>query len=146
MAKRIMYVEDHFNNMLLLKRIVEAEGHEFSAAADGQSGLDMALAWQPDLIFIDLRLPGAMDGQDLLRRMKASPTLRDVPVVVLTAYGHGQALAEAQAAGCDGFLHKPADIQQIQAVIRQYVGPPVRQKVSQPRSDSRPNFLGAVQP
>ena len=144
MAKRIMYVEDHFNNMLLLKRIVEAEGHEFSTATDGQSGFDMALAWLPDLIFVDLRLPGAMNGQDLLRRIKASPTLRDVPAVVLTAYGHGQALAEAQAAGCDGFLHKPADIQQIQAVIRQHVGPSERPRSNRTGSDARLNLMGAA--
>jgi len=144
MAKRIMYVEDHFNNMLLLKRIVEAEGHEFATAADGQSGLDMALAWRPDLIFVDLRLPGVMDGQDLLQRLKASPTLRDVPAIVLTAYGHGQAMVEAQAAGCDGFLHKPADIQQIQAVIRQYAGPPERPQSNRSANDARLNFIGAA--
>ena len=108
--------------MLLLKRIVEAEGHEFASAVDGQSGLDKALAWQPDMIFVDLHLPGVMDGQELLRRLKASPTLHDVPAVVLTAYGHDIAMAVAQDNGCDGFLHKPADIQQIQSVIRQYVG------------------------
>jgi CheY-like chemotaxis protein len=137
MTKRILYVEDHFNNMLLLKRIVGAEGHEFLTAADGQSGFDMALAERPDLIFIDLRLPGTMDGQELLRRLKASPTLRAVPVVVLTAYGHGEAMAEAQATGCDGFVHKPADIQQIQAVIRQYAGSPERSRSTRSGSDIR---------
>jgi two-component system cell cycle response regulator DivK len=144
MAKRIMYVEDHFNNMLLLKRIVEAEGHEFATAADGQSGLDMALAWRPDLIFVDLRLPGPMDGQRLLQRIKDSPTLREVPAIVLTAYGHSQAMAEAQAAGCDGFLHKPADIKQIQAVIRQYVGPAARSQNERLAKDTRLNYVGAA--
>jgi CheY-like chemotaxis protein len=70
--------------------------------------------------------------------------LRDVPAVVLTAYGHGQAMAEAQAAGCDGFLHKPADIQQIQAAIRQHVGPPERPPVERSGSDERLNFMGAA--
>ncbi|UCG24840.1 MAG: response regulator [Chloroflexota bacterium] len=130
MTKRVLYVEDHFNNMLLIKRIVGAEGHEFLTAAEGQSGLDMALAHRPDLIFVDLRLPGTMPGQELIRRLKASPTLRDVPVVVLTAYGHGEAMAAAQATGCDGILHKPADIQQIQAVIRHYVGAPERSRLT----------------
>lgn len=139
MAKRILYIEDHFNNMLLLKRIVEAEGHAFVCAADAQGGLDLALASRPDLIFVDLHLPGVMDGQELLRRLKASPTLRDVPAVVLTAYGHDEARVEAQAAGCDGFLHKPADIQQIQASIRRYVGPP--QRPGPERSRARPNVL-----
>lgn len=144
MARKILYVEDHFNNMLLLKRIVEAEGHEFSSAADAQSGLDRALAWRPDLIFVDLHLPGTMDGQALLRRLKASPTLREVPAVVLTAYGHDQAMAEAQAAGCDGFLHKPADIQQIQAVIRQHLGPPLRTHLERSSRERLPVTAGAA--
>lgn len=143
MGRKILYVEDHFNNMLLLKRIVEAEGHEFSSAADAQGGLDKALAWRPDLIFVDLHLPGTMNGQELLRRLKASPTLRDVPAVVLTAYGHDQAMAEARAAGCDGFLHKPADIQQIQAVIRQYMGPSLRSRPAQSERASIPNMVSA---
>ena len=139
-----MYVEDHFNNMLLIKRIVEAEGHEFLSAAEAQSGLDMALASRPDLIFVDLHLPGAMDGQALLRRLKASPTLRAVPAVVLTAYGHDEAEAQSRAAGCDGFLHKPADIQQIQAVIRQHVGPPERSRPAQPEVKAPVNQVSAA--
>ncbi|MCI0398839.1 MAG: response regulator [Chloroflexi bacterium] len=126
MAKRILYVEDHFNNMLLVKRIVQAEGHEFLSAADGESGWVAAVESQPDLIFVDLRLPGMVDGYELLRRLKADARLKHVPAVVLTAYGHGDAEEKAIAAGCDGFLHKPADIQQVREVIRQYVGPPAR--------------------
>lgn len=144
MTRRVLYVEDHFNNMLLIKRIVGAEGHEFLTAADGQGGLDLALANRPDLIFVDLRLPGIMNGLELLRRLKASPALRAVPVVVLTAYGHGEATAEAQAAGCDGFLNKPADIQQIQAVIRQYAGPPERSRVTMSASEIRTKYIGAT--
>lgn len=143
MAKKILYVEDHFNNMLLLKRIVEAEGHDFSSAADAQGGLDKALAWRPDLIFVDLHLPGRMSGQALLRRLKSSPTLGDVPAVVLTAYGHDEAMAEAQAAGCDGFLHKPADIQQIQSVIRQYLGPPPRERPQRRAQRMQPKSMRA---
>ena len=143
MTKQVLYVEDHFNNMLLLKRIVGAEGHEFLTAADGQSGLDMALAHQPDLIFVDLRLPGTMPGQELLRRLKDSPTLREVPVVVLTAYGRAEATAAVQATGCDGILHKPADIQQVQAVIRHYVGPPERKRVAVSSKDIRAKYLGS---
>jgi CheY-like chemotaxis protein len=103
--------------------------------------LDKALAWSPNLIFVDLHLPGPMDGQALLRRLKSSPTLREVPAVVLTAHGHGAAMAEAQAAGCDGFLHKPADIQQIQSVIRQYLGPPPQPRTVRPGRRQQPNML-----
>ncbi len=144
MAKRILYVEDHLNNALLVKRIVEAEGHDFSTAVDGQSGLEMAMSQRPDLIFVDLHLPGEIDGCELLRRLKASPSICHVPAIVLTAYGHDRAIADAEAAGCDGFLHKPADIQQIQAAIRQHVGSPNRSRLAISHSASRPNLVGSV--
>jgi two-component system cell cycle response regulator DivK len=122
MTKQILYVEDHFNNMLLVKRIVTAEGHDFITAPDGESGWTMALEHRPDLIFVDLRLPGEIDGFELLRRLKSDPHLRDIPAVVLTAYGLGDVETRAEAAGCDGFLHKPADIRQVRSVIRKYLG------------------------
>lgn len=122
MIKQILYVEDHFNNMLLVKRIVESEGHDFLTTADGESGWTMALEHQPDLIFVDLRLPGEIDGFELLHRLKSDPRLKSIPTVVLTAYGLGDAESRAVEAGCDGFLHKPADIRQVRSVIRKYVG------------------------
>jgi len=126
MEKRILYVEDHLYNMLLVQRIVQAEGHQFVSAVDGESGWRIAVEDEPDLIFVDLRLPGAIDGYGLLRRLKADPSLKQTPAVVITAYGYGDAEARAEEAGCDGFLHKPADIQQVRAAIRKYVGPPAR--------------------
>ena len=62
MAKSVLYVEDNFNNALLVKRIVQAEGHAFLNAIDGEEGWQLASAQMPDLIFVDLRLPGTIDG------------------------------------------------------------------------------------
>jgi DNA-binding response OmpR family regulator len=76
----------------------------------------------PDLIFVDLRLPGTIDGFSLMRRLKAESTLRNIPAIVLTAFGRGTVENQAREAGCDGFLHKPADIRQIRAVIRAHLG------------------------
>jgi len=140
MTKRILYVEDHFNNMLLLKRIVMAEGHEFLTAVDGEKGWELAKAEQPDLIFIDLHLPGEIDGYELLRRLKEDDELKRIPAVVLTAYGHGAAEVRAKAAGCDDFLHKPADIRQVRAVIRHYVGASDRKSFSTQAILARPGI------
>jgi CheY-like chemotaxis protein len=123
-VKRILYVEDNFNNTLLVRRIVQADGHELLSAADAESGWQLALAERPDLILVDLKLPGSASGYDLLRRLKTVPWLNAVPRIVLTAYGDRSAEAAARIAGCDGFLHKPADIQQIRAVLRAYLGQP----------------------
>jgi two-component system cell cycle response regulator DivK len=140
MKKRILYVEDHFNNMLLLKRIVMAEGHEFLTAVDGEKGWELAKVEQPDLIFIDLHLPGEIDGYELLRRLKEDDELKRIPSVVLTAYGHGAAEVRAKAVGCDDFLHKPADIRQVRAVIRHYVGASDRKSFSTQAILARPGI------
>lgn len=141
MSKRILYVEDHFNNMLLLKRIVQAEGHDFIAAVDGQTGWELAQTEGPDLIFVDLRLPGEFDGFELIRRLKKSETLHRIPVVVLTAYGHGEAESRARSAGCDDFLHKPADILQVRTVIRRYLGERERPQLVPPVRTRKPDAL-----
>jgi two-component system cell cycle response regulator DivK len=122
---QVLYVEDHPNNVLLIQRIVKAEGHTFLHAVDGESGRIVLQTNHPDLIFVDLRLPGLVNGYDLIRYIKTSSSLQNIPVVVLTAYGHGDAEQKAEAAGCDAFLHKPADIREVRAVIRQYLGDPI---------------------
>jgi two-component system cell cycle response regulator DivK len=126
---QVLYIEDHPNNVLLIQRIVKAEGHTFLHAADGESGRLALDRYQPDLIFVDLRLPGQIDGYDLIRYIKSNPQLRKIPVVVLTAYGHGDAELKAERAGCDAFLHKPADIREVRTVIRRYLGDPVLNQI-----------------
>lgn len=121
---QILYVEDHPNNVLLIQRIVKAEGHSFLHAVDGESGRAILQSSQPDLIFVDLRLPGQINGYDLIRYIKSTPRLQSIPVVVLTAYGRGDAEQKAEEAGCDAFLHKPADIREVRTVIRRYLGEP----------------------
>lgn len=128
MAKKILYVEDNFKNRLLVKRIVIAEGYEYEEAETGEAGWEAITAQKPDFILMDLRLPGEISGFELTRRIKAHPELQNIPIVVLTAYGNEQAENRAKAAGCDGFLTKPADIRQIRATLNQFLTPEVRIK------------------
>ncbi|MCA9959922.1 MAG: response regulator [Chloroflexota bacterium] len=129
MCKRILYVEDNPRNMLLVQRILEADGHELIQAWDGESGWETAVSTLPDLILMDLRLPGDMSGFELTRRLKANPATAHIPIVVLTAYGSGEAEKLAIDAGCDGFLSKPADIRQIRATLHQFFAPETAQTV-----------------
>lgn len=121
MCKRILYVEDNPRNMLLVQRIIEAEGHVLLPAVDGEAGWETAVSTPPDLILMDLRLPGEISGFELTRRLKADSDLRHIPIVVLTAYGHDEARTLAEVAGCDDFLCKPADISQIRAMLRKFL-------------------------
>ena len=121
MRKRILYVEDHPQNMLLVRRIVEAEGHELLEARDGVAGWETAVSTHPDLILMDLHLPGPVSGIELTRQIKQDTALGHIPIIALTAFGHGAVETMALNAGCDDFLHKPADIRQIRAAIRQHL-------------------------
>ncbi len=123
MPKRILYIEDNANNRLLVERIIKAEGYIMLEATDGLSGIEMAARERPDLFIVDLHLPG-VSGFTVIRKIKANPEISHTPIVVLTAYGNAASEQEAREAGCDGFLHKPADIRQIRAVIRHFLGEP----------------------
>ncbi len=121
MKKRVLYVEDNPNNRLLVKRILQAEGHEMLEAIDGESGWEMVRRESPDFIFMDLLMPG-IDGFELTRRIKSTPELSHIPVVTLTAYGSPQTEKIAKEAGSDGFLYKPANAQEIQTILHQFMG------------------------
>jgi len=124
MGKLVLYVEDHPNNRLLVQRIVQAEGLEFLAAADADAGWLTAVSHQPDLIFMDLHLPGGRTGIDLTRQLRENPAFSHIPIIALTAFGNDEAENAALEAGCNDFLHKPADIRQIRAVLHHYLGEP----------------------
>ena len=129
--------------MLLVKRVVQAEGHQFLDAADGEIGWEMILEENPDMIFVDLRLPGQVDGFELLRRLKSDPMLKHIPAIVLTAYGNSEVEIQAKTAGCDGFLQKPADIRQIRSIIREYLKKPDIVPVARPQQQNQLEMIGA---
>lgn len=121
MNKRILYIEDNSSNMLLVQRILQAMDIDMLQAFDGESGLRLAEREQPDLLMVDINLPGGIDGIEVIRRVRASSLLNGVPIIVLTAHGDEETEKSAIAAGSDAFLHKPADIRQIRAAINQFM-------------------------
>jgi len=121
MAK-VLYVEDNFENRLLVSRVLTAEGHEVLEAADGVAGLRIAQERAPDLILIDINLP-EMDGYEVTARMREMPALADVPIVALTANVLRGDRERSLRAGCDGYIPKPLDVdmlpQQVETFLRQ---------------------------
>lgn len=121
MAK-VLYVEDNFENRLLVSRVLTAEGHEVLEAADGVAGLRIAQERAPDLILIDINLP-EMDGYEVTARMRKMPALADVPIVALTANVLRGDRERSLRAGCDGYIPKPLDVdmlpQQVETFLRQ---------------------------
>lgn len=121
MAAHILYIEDNVGNRALVKRILEAEGHSVSEAVDGPSGLKMAAEGKFDLILLDINLP-EIDGYDLARRLRGMPNLRTVPILALTANVMQGDRERTLAAGCDGYIQKPIDVDrlpdQVMAALR----------------------------
>lgn len=123
--KRILCIEDNDSNMRLVSRIVEGEKHEFLTAADGLTALSMIQRERPDLILLDINIPG-LNGLELARRLKGDPNLSSIPLIATTAnvlLGDRERCLEA---GCDEYLPKPLDVRELQSILRSYLGNPVR--------------------
>ena len=102
----VLVVEDHPANLKLARYVLEAAGHVVHAAENALDGLAMADAEHPDVICMDIQLPG-MDGFEAIRRLRANPSTRDIPIIALTAYAMPADEAKMIAAGCQGYLAKP---------------------------------------
>lgn len=123
--KRILCIEDNDSNMRLVSRIVEGEKHEFLTAADGLTALSMIQRERPDLILLDINIPG-LNGLELARRLKGDANLSSIPLIATTAnvlLGDRERCLEA---GCDEYLPKPLDVRELQSILRSYLGNPVR--------------------
>ena len=106
MKAKILYIEDNESNMYLVTYILNAWGHEVVQAWNGLEGVDVALGARPDLILLDIQLPG-MDGYETARQLRARTELARVPIVALTSYAMTGDKEKAMAAGCDGYIEKP---------------------------------------
>ena len=116
---RILYVEDSPQNRDVVRRYLHHE-YDVVEAEDGEHGLERARREMPDLILMDLSLP-RLDGWEATRRLKASEDLRSIPVIALTAHASREDQAKARAAGCDDFLTKPVDRDQLIAAIARHL-------------------------
>jgi CheY-like chemotaxis protein len=116
----ILIVDDNAQNLKLAKVILEAEGYEVKTAVDAEDALNILEEFTPRLILMDLQLP-RMDGLELTRRLKADPTYHEVIVIALTAYAMKGDDGKAFAAGCDGYISKPIDIDALPRVVADHL-------------------------
>jgi two-component system cell cycle response regulator DivK len=107
---RILIVEDNPDNMLLTVMLLESAGHHVISAIDAEAGLALARAELPDLILMDIQLPG-MDGLEATMLLKADPLTRAIPVIAVTALAMKGDEERIRAAGCDSYIAKPIGIQ-----------------------------------
>lgn len=115
-GKKILVVEDETDTRILLVKHLKKAGYAPIEAATGEEGLEQYRAWNPDLVLLDLILPG-VDGWQILKKMKAGMKSRQVPVVVLTARDTDVDKLTGYKFGADFYLTKPWDMKNLLAVI-----------------------------
>jgi CheY-like chemotaxis protein len=108
MNARILVIEDNIKNLKLVRDVLQFAGYEVVEARTGEEGLKAASTCEPDLVLMDLQLPG-IDGTETLRRLRASGQPR-VPVVAVTAFAMREDRNRALAAGFDGYVEKPISV------------------------------------
>lgn len=119
---RILYIEDNADNRLLVRRILMASDYDFVVleAENAREGLQIALTQAPDLILMDVSMP-EMDGLTATQLIRDIPELNDLPIVALTANAMEGDKERALAAGCDGYIGKPIDVDKLPDDILYYL-------------------------
>lgn len=118
---RILVVEDNPANLKLVVFLLEEAGYSVLTATDAAEAIELAGAEMPDLVLMDVQLPG-MDGLEATRRLKADASTRHIPVVALTAFAMKGDEDRIRAAGCDGYIPKPIRYQSFLGEVGQFVG------------------------
>jgi len=120
MAHVILVVEDNERNLKLLRDVLEYLGYEVRSARTAEEGITSALKERPNLILMDLQLPG-IDGLEALRRLRGNALTADVPVIAVTAQAMKQDREHALRAGFDGYMAKPISVRALPGQLRRFL-------------------------
>ncbi len=121
MTTRILVIEDNLLNLKLVRDVLEHAGYDVGSAASGELGVEAAATEPPDLVLLDLQLPG-IDGHETLRRLREEVLPAGVPVVAVTALAMAEDRARANRAGFDGYLEKPISPRALPAQVEHFLG------------------------
>jgi CheY-like chemotaxis protein len=119
-APRVLLIDDNALNRRLFRRLLVFDGMEVLEAENAESGIEVARLHRPDLILMDIQLPG-MDGLEATRVIRSDAEIASIPVVALTSFAMGGDEARCIAAGCRGYISKPVEIGAFTAAVRRYV-------------------------
>jgi two-component system cell cycle response regulator DivK len=117
---RILVVEDNPLNLKLVRDVLQFAGYDVIEAKSGEEGLRVAQQDPPDLVLMDLQLPG-IDGTETLRRLRQGSLGRDVPVVAVTAFAMAEDRERASLAGFDGFVEKPISVRELPGQVEAFI-------------------------
>jgi two-component system cell cycle response regulator DivK len=118
--KKVLIIEDHADMRELLTWQIELMGFLPIAAKRGREGIDLALSEKPELILMDIMMPG-MDGWEAARAIRANPETRNIPILAATALFRDSDLKTCMEAGCNGYIVKPFTFQELQGKVRELI-------------------------
>jgi len=118
--KKILVVEDNEINMYLSCRILKSSGYEVIEARSGEEGVELTIKEKPDLIIMDIQLPG-IDGLETTKRIRESEADDEIPIIALTSYAMAGDKKKALKAGCTGYVEKPINPDTLLGEIKKYL-------------------------
>ena len=118
--KTILQIEDNHANRVLVERVLEPHNYRLLHAADGETGVAIALEAKLDLILVDMGLPD-VDGQTIVTLLKQIPEMENIPIVAITAWPSDKAMEMALQYGCDGCITKPINVKTFAEEVRAYL-------------------------
>ena len=119
-GERILIVDDNATNLKLVAYLMRANGYEVDTALEAEAALVAIARHRPDVILMDIQLPG-IDGLELTRRLKADPDTRDIIIIAVTAYAMKGDQDKAIAVGCDDYITKPIDTRALPDTIARHL-------------------------
>jgi CheY-like chemotaxis protein len=122
-AKLVLLADDHADSVAGYELLLRSHGYRTAVALDGPQAIEQARRLRPDLILLDLGLPG-LSGWEVLQRLRADTATAATPVVVVTGHLFPQDIAHAEAAGCSAILPKPCDAEALLEAARTWTGGP----------------------
>ena len=120
MTARILIVDDNLTNLKLVAYLMRSKGYEVATAVDAESAVDAIRTAKPEVILMDVQLPG-IDGLELTRRLKSDPVTADIKIIAVTAYAMKGDQDKAVAAGCDDYVTKPIDTRTLPETIARHL-------------------------
>jgi len=117
---KILYIEDNIDNMILVRRVLEIEGYEVISAKTGQEGISKAYEIRPDIIITDINLPD-IDGYKVTDTLKKDSSTAHIPIVAMTANVMKKDRESVFQAGCDGFISKPIDVDELPGQVENFL-------------------------
>jgi two-component system cell cycle response regulator DivK len=120
MTKRILIVEDQEDNRQIMQDLLESAGYEVIIAVNGHEGVAKAQSDNPDLVLMDIQLPG-LDGYEAARRIREAGAAGKMPIIAVTSYALGDDRRKALEAGCDDYVAKPVSPRDLLSKVRSYV-------------------------